>query len=368
MNFRTTTSGQRGAETRDVAFAPIPRGASPAHRQTILDMARFSREIGFRPIMARKTLKSASEYYPKLFGAWVRSRIFLSLYPLIGGIVLPSNRWRNVDPHLLHFLHLLPTNTRSILYVNDLPIEQNIAANNQVDKMAYALERRILDCFDILCVCNRNVRHALMRRYGFESSRFVEFEILDYGVDFAPAVEKAPSRGDWTIVYTGNCGMQHLGSWFKDLPHLSNIHFDFFGPGCDWVSERSDIMYRGMFGTTRELAKYISTKADFGLIASSDNYKNFYEYTSSSKFATYVAAGVPVLVRADYEYVSSLVKKYGVGLVFDAYEELPTLMDKMTGRKFTAVRDKCLKLGLGLRRGHFFKTAIAAAMRKLQIN
>lgn len=318
--------------------------------------------------MARKTMKRAMNYYASLCGAWVSSRIFLSLYPIIGGTIVAPNRWRAVDPYVLRFLRKLPKRASSILYVYDLPIEQNIAAENPVDKKAYALERMILECFDILCVFNKNVRETLVRRYGIESERFVEFEVLDYGVDFVPPVIKAPADAGWTIVYTGNCDSQHLGSWVKELPYSPDFQFHFLGPGCNWVSDRSDIIYKGLLGTTEDLARYLSAKAHFGMVASSDSYRKYYEYTSTSKFAAYIAAGVPVLVRADYEYLSSLVRKYGVGLVFGAYEELPSLIRKVTWSEYTVIRDKCLKLGLSLRSGRFFKTAVSHALEKLLVN
>jgi len=40
----------------------------------------------------------------------------------------------------------------------------------------------------------------------------------------------------------------------------------------------------------------------------------YYEFTSTSKFANHVYAGLPVLVPEEYRYLCSVVKRFGVGL------------------------------------------------------
>jgi hypothetical protein len=362
--------GLQESEARKVFFAPDFSQArvSPATKQLSKDLTRFSKEIGFRPITPRKTLRRPNEYYAKLVGAWVGSEVFLSSYPAIANPIQQGNRARDLDAYLLNFLHALRKKTRSILYIWDLPIEQNIAVGNPIDNRAYALEKKILSSFDILCVFNRNMRETIMQRYGIEGDRFVEFEILDYGVDFTATARKNLTNRSWRIVYAGNCDSRYLGFWFKSLPYSSVINYEFLGPDCDWVSHRNDVIHTGLL-SNEELARYISTKGHFGIVLYSDSFREYVsKYTSTSKFAAYVTAGLPVLVRAEYNYLSRLVREYGVGLIFNTFEELPALIENLPWTEYMAIRNRCLELGLKLRRGHFFKSAMSRALRKLQVN
>jgi hypothetical protein len=359
MNTRSTV---KESHIRKVFFIPDSRRSSLATKELIGDLTRFSKEMGFDSIEPGKTLKLAAQYYAKLVGAWIGSEVFSSSYPEIRAGTLG----RDLNALLLDFLHALPKKPRSVLYIRDLPIEQNIALGNPIGNEHYTIEQKILKSFEVLCVYNRNVRETIAQRYGIEGDRFVEFEILDYGIDLTPTARKIPTKS-WTIVYAGNCHSHYLGSWFRHLPH-SAISYEFLGPNCDWVSDRREVSYAGIL-SRQDLARHISAKAHFGIVMYSDSLREYVsKYTSTSKFSAYIAAGLPVLVPADYGYLSHIVRKYGVGLVFNSLEELPSLIEHLAWTEYEAIRNRCLELGLKLRKGYFFKSAMNHALRKLQVN
>ena len=346
-------------------FTPSPDWSSPATQHATADAIQFSRELGFKPVVAKRKIH---EYYAKLAGAWIRSDVFLSMYPTFGAPLHEANRLRKLDSHCLRTLRSIFRNVKSILYIDDLPIEQNLAVKNPVDNEAYLIEERLLSCFDVLLVFNKEVQDVIQNRYGIDSEKFVAFEIQDYAVNLEPPTDRSDKQDAWTVVYTGNCDTRHVGWWFKDLPRSPKLRYEFFGPNRNWTTDRPDIIYNGIVDTVEHLAEYISKRAHFGFFASSPEYKHYYDYTSTSKFGAYITAGLPVLVPSEYNYVASLVVKYGVGFVLDSYNDVAKVIEELSWSDYMAVRERCLVLGEKLRSGHFFKKSVNEALLKLGMN
>jgi hypothetical protein len=257
---------------------------------------------------------------------------------------------------------------RSILYIIDLPAEQAQAFDRQavIHKTAYALEEKILRSFDILCVFNQNMRKALTDRYDLCADKFVEFEILDYGVDFSPKGPKRFIKGDkWRIAYAGNLDRRHVGD-LNELPQAESLRYIFLGKDRNWIldADRPDIECRGLL-THAELAHYLFRNAHFGLIAVGDMGRRYYDFTCTSKFGAYMSAGLPALVSSKYTYVASLVMKYRVGLVFENLSQLPSLLDRLSESVYMKLSAHCVLLGEKMRCGHFFKRAVNTAISKL---
>jgi hypothetical protein len=359
--------GKRIFFTPDVsAFA----SCSPAVKHAVLDMTSFCSELEFRPIVAKKGSRRLHiyEYYAELIRAWKSANVFLTTYPTIGSPIAKANRLREVDAQIFRLLRHISKKTHSILYIDDLPIEQNLAVKNEVDRKAFTLERRILHAFDILCVFNDAVRDILSQRYDIDQTHFVVFRVQDYRVAYDPPRSRQRPAQGWTIVYTGNCNSRRLGSWLEHLPLSSMLRYEFVGPYCNWSSSRKDVTYRGVFDTIDLLAEYLANKCHFGIFAGSESYMDYYNYTSTSKLGAYLTAGLPVLVRSDYGYIASLVKKYGIGFVFDSLDDLPRLLERLTWMDYVDVRHRCLGFGRRMRNGEFFKRAISVALLRLGLD
>jgi len=87
----------------------------------------------------------------------------------------------------------------------------------------------------------------------------------------------------------------------------------------------------------------------------------------ASKFGTYLVSGIPILAPSDYTYMTSLVKKYKVGFVFNSLEQIPTLLTQLSQAQYEEMRARCTELGQKLMNGYFFKRAVNASLRKLGI-
>lgn len=218
---------QRDKRMIYVTFSPVSKGYSPATKQTILDIIKFSSEIGFKSVILGRGNNLAGRlfYYVRMIKSWKESDIILVIYPHIGRPLRRGNILRNLEKKLIKRLN---RNKYSILYIEDLPIEQSFASGSSIDKMAYKIEERIFKSFDVLLVYNENEKKQIQANYGIDDKKFVEFEIVDYGVDYQPMNKKSISK-PIRIVYSGPLG-QTQSKWIQRLPYYEDILYEFSGP------------------------------------------------------------------------------------------------------------------------------------------
>ena len=335
-------------------------GFSFASKQTIEDVINFSSEIGFGLVVLGKKVKipiNPINYYLKMIKYWKKADIVLATYPYICRPT-KDNFLRIWESNLIEKLN---GNKFSILYIVDLPIEQSISSRKVVDHKAYEIEERIFKSFYSLLVFNENMKKEIQNNYGIDDERFVEFEILDYGVDFVPPSIKQIKR-PYKIIYAGALAKNRC-SWIKDLPHSDNIVYEFFGKNGEWINglNRKDIEYKG-FLSPDKLSKYASTDCHFGIIVYDPAFIEYLKYVSTSKFSAYMVAGLPILYSSKYSYLSHLVNKYKVGLPISSFNEIPKIIDNLTEQEYNKIRNNCLKLGEKIRQGYFFKKAVSTAL------
>jgi len=344
-----------------IYFTPHPAslGFSPASRQTINDVINFSSEIGFKPVLLGRRAKIPINpliYYLKMIKYWAIADIILATYPYI---CRPThdNPFRLLESKLIEKRN---KNKFSILYVIDLPIEQFLSGGKNVDKKAYKIEERILKSFDVLLVFNGNMKKQIQANYGIDDKKFVEFEILDYGVDYKPMNEKSISK-PVRIVYSGDLG-QPQSKWIQRLPYSENILYELSGPNGEWIDKlgKKNTLYKGVI-PNNQFFEFLS-QCHFGIIYRDFKRINYYEFTSTSKLSAYMVAGLPILVPSSYLYLTSLVKKYGVGYSFDSFDEIPTIVNSLTESDYNKIRDNCTNLGEKIKNGYFFETAVKKAL------
>ena len=123
-----------------------------------------------------------------------------------------------------------------------------------------------------------------------------------------------------------------------------------------------NILYRGLI-PKNQFFDFLS-QCHFGIIYKDYKRINYYEFTSTSKLSAYVVAGLPVLVPSSFSYITSLVKKYGIGYSFDSFDEIPDIVSNITEVEYDKVRDNCIKLGNRIKNGYFFKKAVNEILRR----
>jgi len=338
------------------------------------DYVEFSRDLGFEPIIST-TLRIK---YFRLICTMLSADVFLAAYPILFGPYFVSPRARIVtNLNKLFWSTLLKANrkVRSILFVYDLPLDQWIFQGIKPSNDAYRFESSFLSSFDILCVFNNAMKKVISQRYKIPNNRFVEFELLDCRARFTPPVTKKIDRNNWRIIYSGNADQQYVGRWLASISPAKNLTYEVLGPYGDWISSlgRPDVEYHGFIvdkisELTSRHHEYLSSRADFGIIKYTDQMKMYCRYSSTSKFSSYVSAGLPVLVPDDYQYITRLVRKYDVGLTFSSLDEVPEILRGLTTAKYQQMRNNCLCLSEKLSNGYFFKRALKLSLKKLALD
>jgi len=340
--------------------------------QSDKDILEFARDLGFDLIEVEKI----TQLPKKLRSITSKTKIILTIYP---GMFTPLKRKKILLKILqlyfnLIFCSFLKRKT-SIFYVTDLPIDQSIAANATeiVNNTSYRLEKRLFKAVDKICVFNENVVNVVSERYKLPREKFVTFEILDYGIKIEHKnnnenLVTTPIKIAQPVGYLQKKYMVHP---ISSLPQDENIVYDFFGPGGDWINDlnRLDINYFGV-KTQKETIDYLTYNTHFGLLMrdlTNEKFNVYHNMTSTSKFGAFMVSGVPILVPAVYEYISSLVTKYQIGIVFKDVSEIPDLVkDCIKTGKYLQLKKNSLELGSKVSNGYFFKTAIKKALLEYQ--
>lgn len=294
----------------------------------------------------------------------MRADVFVTIYPYFCTSLSSKEPMYLWDASFIKFLANIRSRYTSVLYIIDLPLEQS-RINTDVKCSLCRMEGSIFKSFDKLCVFNEKMKDKIRELYDIPEDRFIEFEILDYGIEFNGTKSDANLNGRWTIVLAGNLERQYLGNWITDLVPDKNITYVFFGRNGQWISEigRSNIIYNGTLPSAELLAKYISANAHFGIIyydrGETDDY---FEYGSTSKFSAYLAAGLPILVHQKHRYINHLTRKYDIGLLFGDISEISDILESLSSNRYLELRRNALKLGNKIRTGYFYKTAINEAL------
>jgi len=205
----------------------------------------------------------------------------------------------------------------------------------------------------------------VQKRYDIADEKFIQFEILDYEIDFTPQKEKAFSGDEILIAYAGNLKEEYVDD-VANLPQSHNIKYEFFGKEGRWINRicREDIIYKGYLPPT-QLASYISKYSHFGIFLYNKNFTQYLRTGSTSKFSAYMVAGLPVLCPSRYSYISYLIKKYKVGLTFNSFNDIPRLLHNLSEEDYRKLRRNCIELGEKIKNGYFFKKAVKKAIEIL---
>jgi hypothetical protein len=168
------------------------------------------------------------------------------------------------------------------------------------------------------------------------------------------------------VFYIGYGDKRYAGEWMSRLRKVDYVRYEFLGLNWDWLWQlnRDDLTWH-FLGTQQEVCDYMHANADFGLIAYAGGMSDYYKYACPSKFGAYVTAGVPILVKSDCPYVASLVRKYGIGLPFHSFDQIPGLAKALSESQYEKMRNACLRLSDKLFNGYYFKRALAESLQVL---
>jgi len=320
----------------------------------VADVGRFCEELGFKVANVRG-LRS-------FVAALLRGRVIVILYP---GFLWPiAMSFLGFLYELLYlFVYLffaVMFRRRFILYVYDLPIEQRLAAWGWVphEGLSRLFERLLFRFASALLVFNRLNVVYLSKIYGLDRRKFFLFEVLDYGADISSDVKVCGGFGHrFYIIYAAGI-----------IPVVRNAFSDFV-KSCRSDFVRFFVVGRGAESLEAAVGKLLEVDSaylpvvyrhfHFGLVL---KWSWYHEFGTTSKFSSYVHAGLPVLVPEEYRYLCSVVKRFGVGLCFKDCKDLAERLRDLRLEEYERLRRNAARLGFLLRRGYFFKRALFYAL------
>jgi hypothetical protein len=263
---------------------------------------------------------------------------------------------------------------RIIIYVYDLPIEQNLFTwgNLRYEKLSRIIEKMLLDTVDVLLVFNELMTSYMSKQYSVHRDKFVLLEVLDYGADIKvfvqdrgfPMVDKS-----WIIVYATNFSNPKVRKAVKEF--IMRCYEEDYGKvKLILVGKESSMILSTVTPNvivfdemdSERLEEKVYSQSHFGLVLKVSQY---YEFGSTSKFSSYLHAGLPVVVPEEYVYLSKLVKKYGVGIVFKDCKDLINKLKVLTQEEYVKISISAKRLGIKIRQGYFFKKALFQALKLL---
>jgi len=293
--------------------------------------------------------------------ALLRGRVVVVLYP---GFLSPvAMSFLGFLYKLLYlFVYLFSAvvlGRRFILYVYDLPIEQNLAVWGRVPHVGLSrvFERLFFRFASALLVFNRLNVVYLSKIYGLDRRKFFLFEVLDYGADISGDVEACGGFSRrFYVIYAANFNpvVRNSFSNFVKSCRTDFVKFFVVGRGAESL---------GGCGRLPEVDSaflpVVYRYFHFGLVLKWTWYN---EFGTTSKFASYVHAGLPVLVPEEFRYLCSFVKRFGVGLCFKDCTGLAERLRDLRPEEYERLRRNAARLGFLLRRGYFFKKALFRAL------
>ncbi|MHB8585813.1 MAG: hypothetical protein ACYDDF_08255 [Thermoplasmatota archaeon] len=337
------------------------RGYGFASTKTIEDWARFAKMIGFETIQVRKEFRRFPAFYREVSDAWHQARVVAAPYPYFTSPVTPM--LSALDAFWLPRIRRHQKAGMSIALFADLPIEQRIGAGLKAKAQEFARETRILSAFDVHLVANEPMQRALEARGIKPRLGFVEYELMDYDTDFVPLPEPATIGPPWAIAYAGNTARSGFGPYMEELPMDPVVSYHVWGHDSAWIAElnRADVVLHVPIPPASLLPE-MSKRCHFGILRPSTEHEGYDELTATSKLSAYACAGLPMLVRKRHRWLASRVEKYGIGITFSDFADVPSTLSKITDSQYRAMHTSALELAAKLRTGGFIRGALEVAI------
>jgi hypothetical protein len=277
--------------------------------------------------------------------ALLRGRVVVVLYP---GFLSPvAGSFLGFLYRLLYlFVYLFSAvvlGRRFVLYVYDLPIKQNLAVWGRVPYVGLSrvFERLFLRFASALLVFNWLNVVYLSKIYGLDWRKFFLFEVLDYGADISGDVEFCGGFSRrFYVIYAANFNpvVRSLFSEFVKSCRTDFVKFFAVGKGA----ESLEVAVGKLPEVDSVFLPVIYRYFHFGLVLKWTWYN---EFGTTSKFASYVHAGLPVLVPEEFRYLCSFVKRFGVGLCFKDCIDLAERLRDLRPEEYESLRRNATRLG-----------------------
>lgn len=242
-------------------------------------------------------------------------------------------------------------NVKRIIFIHDvipLMFESN-----------YYLLDRFIDMYnraDLLIVPSQQMLDYL-REHGLTTKKILIQHMWDHVCQIDPLIQPANNK---TISFIGNIEKktQSLMDWDS-----SAVTLQAFSDPAEW-GQGKNVRFVGWQDDSL-LINFLRRSGGFGLLwGDKDDWVKYMRLNCSYKLSTYLAAGIPVIVRSDTPEVEKIRDKH-LGIIADDLDTAVNRVAAMTDDEYNQMRDAIADFSPLIRDGYFTKHLLADVVYKV---
>lgn len=242
-------------------------------------------------------------------------------------------------------------NLKRIIFIHDvipLMFEENF----------YLLERYI-DMYnraDLLIVPSQAMLDYL-RAHNLTTKKVLIQHMWDHACEVDGLIQPANNKN---ISFIGNVEKktQSLMGW-----NSSDVKLQVFSTFSEW-GENKNVEFLGWQDDSL-LVNTLRRNGGFGLLwGDKEDWVKYMRLNCSYKLSTYLAAGIPVIIRSDTPEAEK-IKEKNLGIISDSLDEAIKTVNNITDDEYIKMRDAVAEFSPLIRDGYFTKHLLADAIYKV---
>lgn len=255
--------------------------------------------------------------------------------------------------------------TKFITVIHDLELLRG-GTSTYDEEVATLSDKVLLPMFDKI-VCHNDSMKKYLVNEGISESKLVNLDIFDY---LCNKNQETKNNGVGLII-AGNLNRAKSSYLYKLIEQNPNYTLNLYGPSFDKdINLSENIYYLGSFSPD-ELPNKL--QGQFGLVWDGDsietcsgNTGNYLRYNNPHKTSLYLAAGIPVLIWKEAA-IAKFVEENNVGILIDNLQEIEEVLNNIPQEKLEEIEKNAKEVGLRLREGYYFKTAIEKCLDREEV-
>lgn len=275
------------------------------------------------------------------------------------GVLVSGRLWKIFVKPLIRVWH-----ARTIVLVHDInSIRYGRDLDNR-EKEEYNSLAYLLKTSSVVISHNEIMSGLIETHFSLPKSRIVDLGIFDYLGDFS--LQRDPSVNERSVVIAGNL-MAAKAGYVKRLKEIKGCEWHLFGPNLDVEAACApNVVYHGSFAAEK-LPLEVSAFG-FGLVWDGDSvetcsggYGEYLKVNNPHKLSLYLASGLPVIIWGK-SAMSRFVKDNRIGFCVESLFEVEDVLSKITHDQYDEFRCNAVRVGEGIRTGHFLSAAVTQAL------